>query len=115
MKQIQEAVLLRIFISEDDHFHGKPLYEVIVSKAHELGLAGATVLRGIMGYGAGSKIHTAKILRLSEDLPVVVEIVDIKENIDKILPFLDDAIHDGLVTIENVRIWKYFSQENANF
>lgn len=107
MKQPQEGQLLRIFIGESDSWHGRPLFEAIVLKARELHLAGATVTRGIMGYGADSKIHSAKILRLSEDLPMVVEIVDSPEMIDQIIPFLDEAVTEGLITRENVRVIKY--------
>lgn len=103
----EEGSLLRIFIAEADQYHGKALYETIVVKARELGLAGATVLRGIMGFGADSRVHSAKILELSDDLPLVVEIVDTEENLKKILPFLQDAVKDGLVTQERVRVLKY--------
>ena len=110
MKPSDEAELLRIFISEADkapsHGH-RPLYEVIVEEARAAGLAGATVLRGTLGFGASHRIHTAKILRLSEDLPMVVEIVDRPERIGNFLPFLDDLIGDGLVTIEKVRVIRY--------
>ena len=100
-------MLLRIFFGESDHHKGRPLYEQIVLKARELGLAGATVTRGIMGFGADSIMHTAKVLRLSEDLPVVVEIVDTQENLDKILPFLDEVVEEGLITVERVKVVKY--------
>lgn len=105
----EDGVLLRIFVGETDLHHGKPLYEQIVLKARELGIAGATVLRGIMGYGAASRIHTAKMLRLSEDLPVVIEIVDTDEKTNSLLPFLDDVVKDGLVTMEKIRVLKYKS------
>jgi len=101
------AEILRIYIGESDRFHHQPLYEAIVLKAREIGLAGATVLRGAMGFGASSHLHTAKILRLSMDLPVLIEIVDTPEKIAGFLPFLDDVVTDGLVTIEEVRIVKY--------
>lgn len=107
MKLPQEGLLLRIFIGEMDSYKGKPLYEVIVLKARELDIAGATVVRGIMGYGAKSRVHTLKILRLSEDLPVVIEIVDVEEKIEKLLPFLDETVREGLITLEKVRIIKY--------
>lgn len=107
MKLPEEGQLLRIFIGESDHYKGKPLYEEIVLKARELNLAGATVLRGIMGYGAGSRIHTVKVLRMSEDLPVVIELVDSLENINKILPYLDTVVEEGLITLEKVRVIKY--------
>jgi len=107
MKLPSEASLLRIFIGESDKSDGKPLYEVIVREARRRGLAGATVLRGFLGFGAASRIHTAKILRLSEDLPIVVEIVDAPEKIDAFLPDLDGLIGEGLVTLEKVRIISY--------
>jgi len=103
----EEGMLLRIFIGESDQFHGKALYEQIVLKAREMNLAGATVIRGIMGFGADSRIHTAKILRLSEDLPVVIELVDTEENLKKLLPFLDAVVTEGLITLEKVRVIKY--------
>lgn len=107
MKLPEEGLLLRIFIGESDIHKGKALYEQIVLKARELNLAGATVVRGIMGFGATSRLHTAKLLRLSEDLPVVVEIVDTEENLNRLLPFLDETVHEGLVTLERARIIKY--------
>ncbi len=107
MKLPEEGMLLRIFIGESDHHKGKALYEQIVLKARALNLAGATVTRGIMGFGADSRIHTAKLLQLSEDLPIIVEIVDTEENLNKILPFLDETITEGLITLEKVRIIKY--------
>ncbi len=109
MKLSGEGILLRIFVGEMDRYEGKPLYEQIVLKARELNLAGATVLRGMMGFGASSKLHTAKILRLSEDLPVVVEIVDKEENINRLLPFLDQVVKEGLITMEKVKVIKYTS------
>jgi PII-like signaling protein len=99
--------LLRIFIGESDRWHHQPLYEAIVFKAREAGLAGATVLRGAMGFGASSRLHTAKILRLSMDLPVVIEIVDAPEKIAAFLPSLDQMVTEGLVTLEDVRVLKY--------
>lgn len=107
MKLPEEGTLLRIFFGESDKHNRKPLYEAIVIKARELGLAGATVSRGIMGFGADSRMHSAKILRLSGDLPVVVEIVDTEENIGKLLPFLDEAVQEGLITLEKVKVIKY--------
>lgn len=107
MKLPQEGVLLRIFIGESDKIGGKPLYEEIVLKARSLGLAGATVVRGVMGFGADSRMHTAKVLRLSEDLPMIIEIVDAQENIDKIMPYLDEVVVEGLVTAEKVKVVKY--------
>ncbi len=107
MKLPQEGMLLRIFIGESDTHQGKALYEQIVLKARGLNLAGATVVRGLMGFGADSRMHTAKLLRLSEDLPVVIEIVDIEENLNKILPFLDEVVVEGLITLEKVKVIKY--------
>jgi len=107
MKTPEEGMLLRIFIGETDRVGGKALYEQIVLKAKELHLAAVTVTRGIMGYGADSEIHTAKILRLSEDLPIIIEIIDTEENLNTILPYLDESIKDGFVTMEKVRIIKY--------
>src|SRR3982751_5861458 len=103
----EEGYLLRIFIGESDKVGPKPLYEVIALKAREAGLAGATVLRGVMGFGKNSILHTAKILRLSEDLPMVVEIADSLEKIEQFLPLLDEMITDGLVTLERVRVIQY--------
>lgn len=111
MKLPEEGKLLRIFVGESDTFHGKPLYEAIVLKARELNLAGATVVRGIMGYGANSRLHTAKILRLSEDLPMVIEIVDTEEKIKLLLPFLDENVREGLITLEKVQVIKYRHSE----
>ncbi len=102
-----EAVLLRIFIGESDRWHHQPLYEAIVLKARELHLAGATVLRGPMGFGKSSRLHTAKILRLSMDLPLVIEIVDAEEKINEFLPVLDSMIGGGLVTLEKVKVIEY--------
>jgi hypothetical protein len=107
MKIPENGKLLRIFIGEADRWHHQPLYEAIVLKARELGLAGATVLRGPMGFGAHSHLHTSKILRLSMDLPIVIEMVDSEENLNKLIPFLDDMVQDGLVTLEDVRVLKY--------
>lgn len=107
MKLPSEGELLRIFIGQSDKHHGRPLYEHIVEEARRRGLAGATVLHGTLGFGASSRIHTAKILRLSEDLPMVIEIVDKPERIAQFLPDLDTLIKDGLVTLERVRIIAY--------
>ena len=107
MKIPAEGTLLRIFIGESDRWHGQPLYEAIVLKARELHLAGATVLRGPMGFGAKSRLHTTKVLRLSEDLPIVIEIVDAREKIDELMTHVDDMVTEGLVTMENVRVIKY--------
>ena len=110
----EEGYLLRIFIGESDKVGHKPLYEVIVLKAREAGLAGATVLRGVMGFGKNSVLHTTKILRLSEDLPMVVEIVDSREKVDAFLPLLDDLIKDGLVTLERVNVLHYKASANPS-
>jgi uncharacterized protein len=107
MKIPEDGWLLRIFIGESDRWDGKPLYEAIVLKARELHMAGATVLRGPMGFGAHSRMHTVKILRLSEDLPMVIEIVDAKQKIDELLPHIDQMVEEGLVTLEQVRVIKY--------
>lgn len=107
----EKGELLRIFIGETDKFEGIPLFEWIVKKAREKGLAGATVIRGLEGFGAHSRVHTAKILRLSADLPIVVEIVDTADKIENFLPLIDEAIKEGLVTVENVRIRLYRSGE----
>jgi PII-like signaling protein len=103
-------MLLRIFIGEDDKCRGRPLYGAIVLKAREEHLAGATILRGPMGYGHSSRLHTTKILRLSDDLPIVIEIVDSQEKIDAFLPFLDDMMSSGLVTLERVQVLQYGSE-----
>jgi uncharacterized protein len=103
----KQALLLRIFFGEDDKLGGRPLYEAIVLKAREMHLAGATVLRGPMGFGASSRLHTTKILRLSEDLPLVIEIVDSEEKINEFLPVLDGMMSSGLVTLEKVQVLQY--------
>jgi PII-like signaling protein len=103
----KQALLLRIFIGEDDKADGRPLYEAIVLKAREAHLAGATVLRGPMGFGHSSRLHTAKILRLSVDLPLVIEIVDSEDKIDAFLPVLDGMMGSGLVTLERVQVLQY--------
>jgi uncharacterized protein len=103
----EDGYLLRIFVGQSDRHGHYPLYESIVLQAREAGLAGATVLRGVMGFGKHSILHTAKILRLSEDMPMIIEIVDSLDNIEKFLPVLDDLIKDGLVTIEKVRVIHY--------
>ena len=107
----EEGHLLRIFVGESDRHGGLPLYEWIVRQARERGLAGATVLRGVEGFGAHSRLHTAKILRLSEDLPIVIEIVDSKEKIEAFLPVIDGSIPEGLATLEKVQIRLYRSGE----
>ena len=107
MRLPEEAELLRIFIGESDRYQGRPLYEVIVLEARKRGMAGATVLRGVMGFGADSRMHTAKILRISEDLPIIVEIVDNPERIADFLPELDKMIEEGLITLERARVIAY--------
>jgi PII-like signaling protein len=107
MKLPSDAFLLRVFIGESDKKDGKPLYEFIVRKARERGMAGATALRGFLGFGANSRIHTSKVLRISEDLPIVVEIVDSQDKIEAFLPELDQMIGEGLVTLEKVRVIVY--------
>jgi PII-like signaling protein len=107
MQLPEDAVLLRIFIGENDRWEHKPLYEAIVLKAREMHLGGATVLRGPMGYGKTSRLHTAKILNLSTDLPIVIEIVDSEANISAFLPMLDGMITGGLVTLEKVKVLHY--------
>jgi PII-like signaling protein len=107
MRLSENGQLLRVFIGESDAWQGQPLYRAIVLKARELGLAGATVLKGPMGFGANSLLHTTKLLELSTDLPIVVEIVDSAEKVQALLPFLDEAVTEGLITIEEVRVLKY--------
>jgi PII-like signaling protein len=113
VKLPREARLLRVFIGESDKYRGRPLYEAIVEAARARQLAGATVLRGPLGYGASSRIHTAKILRLSEDLPMVIEIVDVEEKINAFLPELDGMIDEGLVTLEKVEVLFYRHQQKT--
>ena len=107
MKLPSEAFLLRIFVGESDKSGRKPLYQAIVEEARRHGMAGATVVRGFLGFGANSRIHTTRVLRISTDLPVVVEIVDEKEKIEAFLPLLDDMIGEGLVTLEKVKVITY--------
>ena len=107
MKIPEHGKLLRIFIGESDKWRHQPLYEAIVLRARELGMAGATVLRGTMGFGANSRLHTAKILRLSSDLPLVIEVVDSEEKINALLPHLNEMVQEGLVTMEDVRVIQY--------
>jgi PII-like signaling protein len=109
-----DAVLLRIFIGESDKWQHKPLYEAIVLKAREMHLAGATVLRGQMGFGKTSHLHTTKILRLSMDLPLIIEIVDSEEKINSFLPTLDQMMGGGLVTLEKVKVLHYRSGDATN-
>ena len=107
MKIPTDGKLLRIFIGESDRWEGRPLYEAIVARARELGLAGATVWKGYMGFGAHSRVHTASVLRLSEDLPIVIEIVDAAERIEAFLPELDRMVQEGLVTLERAEVLLY--------
>ncbi|MDA3949761.1 MAG: DUF190 domain-containing protein [Spirochaeta sp.] len=102
-----DAVRLTIYVGETDHFHGTPMYEAIVRRAREHGLAGATVLHGILGYGKASTVHVARILRLSEDLPVTIDIVDSRERIESFLPIVDSIVTNGLVTTEAIRVVLY--------
>ena len=104
-----EGKLLRLFIGESDTWHGKPLYQAIVERVRAEGMAGATVIRGIEGFGADSHLHTSRILRLSEDLPVVIEIVDTPDRIDEIVPVLDEMVSEGMLTLERVQIVSYRS------
>jgi len=108
-----EGRLVRIFIGESDTVHGKPLYEAIILRAREEGLAGATVLRGLEGYGASSRVHTTRLLELSSDLPIVIEIVDSEERIERFLPVIDELVHEGLVTSERVHIVLYRAREGS--
>jgi len=114
VKVIEEDILLRIFIGDSDRcgaecgrYRGKHLYEAIVLKAKEMGLAGATVFRGIMGFGGASRVHTLSVLRLSEDMPIVIEIVDKMENLKPFIQWLDTVIPEGLITMEKVMVYKY--------
>lgn len=107
----RDGKLLRIFIGENDKYEGRPLFEWIVRKARESGLAGATVLRGLEGFGARSRLHTTKVLRLSTDLPIVVEIVDTEDKIEAFLPLIDEAVGEGLATLEKVEVRFYRSGE----
>ena len=107
MRLPEEAVMLRVLVGEQD-MHGRiPLYEAIVMKARELNVAGATVLRGVMGFGASSRIHTAKILRLSEDMPMIIEIVDSEDRLEELLQHLDHMVTGGLITMERIRVKRY--------
>lgn len=107
----ENGQLLRIFIGESDRWQGEPLYRAIVMKAKELGLAGATVLQGAMGFGANSRMHTTRLLELSTDLPIVIEVVDSADKIDQLLPFLDSAVSEGMITIESVKVLRYRHNE----
>ena len=107
MRHKEEGVLLRVFLNENDRYHGKPLYEKIVEEARAHHLAGATVTRGILGYGADSRMHTTKVLRLSDDLPVIVEIFDEEERVNELVDVLDAIVTTGTMTLEKVRIFRY--------
>lgn len=107
MKLPEESELLRVFVGESDRFEGRPLYQAIVEQARSRGMAGATVLRGLMGFGATSRLHTVKVLRISEDLPMVVEIVDRPERIEAFLPELEAMVPEGLITMEKIRVVAY--------
>ena len=109
----EEATLLRVFLGESDRLDGRPLYEAIVLKARELHLAGATVLRGVMGFGRSSRLHTAKVLRLSEDLPIVVEIADSEAKIQTLLPWLEQSVTGGLITLERARVLRYAGHDRT--
>jgi len=114
MTNYEQAVLLRIFIGESDEFRGRPLHEALVLKAREMGLAGATVLRGPMGFGRSSRLHTAKILRLSEDLPVVIEMVDSEARIEQLIAATTEMLGSSLVTTEKVNVVRYGHQKGLN-
>jgi PII-like signaling protein len=108
------GLLVRIYIGESDQWHGKPLYQAIVERLRERGLAGATVLRGIEGFGAKAHLHTTRILRLSEDLPVLIEVVDQEDRVRAVLPELDGMVGDGLITLERVEVIAYRAERTAN-
>ena len=108
-----EGKLLRIFVGEADRWHGRPLHEAIIEEARRRGLAGATAWKGFMGFGANSRLHTAKVLRLSEDLPVVIEIVDAEEKVAAFLPVLDEMVREGLVTVERAEVILYRGKTKA--
>lgn len=114
MMLLEEGYLLRIFIGESDRHDGQLLHEWLVTKAREEGLAGATAIRGIIGFGAHSRLHTFKIERLSQDLPIVVEIVDTRDKLEKFLALIDDEIEEGMATLEEVRIHFYRSGRKVN-
>jgi len=113
MRLSGEAKLLRIFIGESDKWKGKPLFEAIVLEAKARGLAGASVFKGFMGFGAHSRLHTSKILQLSEDLPVMIEIVDTEEKIEAFLPILDEMVQEGLLTLEKVQVIRYQAKKDS--
>ncbi len=106
-----KAKLVRIYIGESNKWHGKPLYEAMVRLCREKGITGATVIRGVLGYGANSRIHSAKLLELSSDLPLIVEIVDIEERLAPIMPELEAMVSDGMITVENVEVLKYIHKK----
>lgn len=108
-----DQMLMRIFIGEADRYHGQPLYQALVEIFRKEKLAGATVLRGILGFGAKSHLHTAHLLRLSQDLPIVVEVVDSDENIQRVLPKIDEMVREGLITMEKVRVLRYAPSDAA--
>lgn len=114
MTKYDQAVLLRIFIGESDEYGGRPLHEAMVLKAREMGMAGATVLRGPMGFGRSSRLHTAKILRLSEDLPVVIEMVDTEEKIERLIAATEPMLGSSLVTVEKVSVVRYGHDEGLS-
>lgn len=107
-----EGKLLRVFIGESDRFEGKPLYRALVERLRAEGVAGATALRGIEGFGATSHLHTSRILRLSEDLPIVIEVVDTAEHIERVLPIVDAMVRDGMVTVERVQVLTYRGKDD---
>ncbi|MCX7781340.1 MAG: DUF190 domain-containing protein [Negativicutes bacterium] len=110
-KITSKAKRLRIYIGEEDHWKKRPLYQVIVEKAKSLDMAGASVFRGLMGYGANSRIHTAKLVELSSDLPILIEIIDSEEYVARLLPFLDEVVQEGMVTIDDIEVVKYGKKE----
>jgi uncharacterized protein len=114
MKQQFKARMLRIHFGEDDKWQGKPLHEAVFAKCRELGIAGATVYRGIEGYGTSTRIHRASLWTFSKDAPIVVSIIDTEEQINKLIPHLDTMVNEGLVAISNVEVIRYFRQENAS-
>jgi len=113
MKTPQEGQLLRIFIGEKDRWEGKPLHEAIIHLARKEGLAGATAIKGFMGFGCKSHMHTAKLLRLSEDLPIIIEIVDSETNIQEFLPRLDSMVQEGLITLEKAHVMLYRAEPKS--
>jgi PII-like signaling protein len=114
VRRVTEGVLLRIFIGDSDRHEGRPLHEALVRRARSMGLSGATVLHGPMGFGRHSRVHSAKLLELSADLPVVIEIVDSKEAIDQFMIVVDELVSEGLVTLENVRIVTYVTDDSSS-